>query len=228
VVALTLSVHSFAEVRREEGEIEMRKRSIATLVAVSVFTSLGITGASADAKPNQSMTHIKTVAGLTSLLEGAGVVMYVQGGATAGVIGDSLDAANSQMVFHVPVTATKGGVAHVGSNIVFHNTANNKQVVLRNPLIDLAKGTVSAVIPQAGMDAMVALSITNGGAIKAKVTNDRKAKLRTTVYPGAALSLAPGIAAAIVSLLGLPEGALPDGAAFANADVSIYTKIAGK
>jgi hypothetical protein len=228
VVALTFSVHSLTEVRREEGEIEMRKRSIATLVAVSVFTSLGITGASADAKPNQSMTHIKTVAGLTSLLEGAGVVMYVQGGATAGVIGDSLDAANSQMVFHVPVTATKGGVTHVGSNIVFHNTANNKQVVLRNPLIDLAKGTVSAVIPQAAMDAMVALSITNGAAIKAKVTNDRKAKLRTTVYPGAALSLAPGIAAAIVSLLGLPEGALPDGAAFATADVSIYTKIAGK
>jgi len=206
----------------------MRKRSIATLVAVAVFTSLGMTGASADAKANQSMTHIKTVAGLTSLLEGAGVVMYVQGGATAGVIGDSLDAANSQMVFHVPVTATKGGVAHVGSNIVFHNTANNKQVVLRNPLIDLAKGTVSAVIPQAGMDAMVALSITNGSAIKAKVTNDRKAKLRTTVYPGAALSLAPGIAAAIVSLLGLPEGALPDGAAFASADVTIYSKIAGK
>jgi hypothetical protein len=206
----------------------MRKRSIATLVAVAVFTSLGITGASADAKANQSMTHIKTVPGLTSLLEGAGVVMYVQGGATAGVIGDSLDAANSQMVFHVPVTATKGGVAHVGSNIVFHNTANNKQVVLRNPLIDLAKGTVSAVIPQAAMDAMVALSITNGSDIKAKVTNDRKAKLRTTVYPGAALSLAPGIAAAIVSLLGLPEGALPDGAAFATADVTIYSKIAGK
>jgi len=228
VVALTLSVHSLTEVRREEGEIEMRKRSIATLVAVAVFTSLGMTGASADAKANQSMTHIKTVAGLASLLEGAGVVMYVQGGATAGVIGDSLDAANSQMVFHVPVTATKGGVAHVGSNIVFHNTANNKQVVLRNPLIDLAKGTVSAVIPQAGMDAMVALSITNGSDIKAKVTNDRKAKLRTTVYPGAALSLAPGIAAAIVSLLGLPEGALPDGAAFATADVTIYSKIAGK
>jgi hypothetical protein len=187
-----------------------------------------MTGASADAKANQSMTHIKTVAGLTSLLEGAGVVMYVQGGATAGVIGDSLDAANSQMVFHVPVTATKGGVAHVGSNIVFHNTANNKQVVLRNPLIDLAKGTVSAVIPQAGMDPMVALSITNGSDIKPKVTNDRKAKLRTTVYPGAALSLAPGIAAAIVSLLGLPEGALPDGAAFATADVTIYGKTSGR
>ena len=87
----------------------MRNRSIATLVAVSVFTTLGMSGASADAKANQSMTHIKTVAGLTSLLEGAGVIMYVQGGATAGVIGDSLDAANSQMVFHVPATATKGG-----------------------------------------------------------------------------------------------------------------------
>jgi len=67
-----------------------------------------MTGASADAKANQSMTHIKTVPGLTSLLEGAGVVMYVQGGATAGVIGDSLDAANSQMVFHVTSNCHQG------------------------------------------------------------------------------------------------------------------------
>jgi hypothetical protein len=207
----------------------MRKRSIATLVAVTVFTSFGMATAGADsAKPGQSMTHIKTVAGLTSLLEGAGVVMYVQGGATAAVIGDSLNAANSQMVFHVPVTNTKAGVAHVGSNIVFHNTANDKQVVLRNPLIDLAAGTISTVIPQAGAEAMTTLSITNGASLKAKVTNDRKAKQRTTAYQGAALSLAPGIAAALVSLLGLPEGALPDGAAFATADVTLYSKISGK
>ena len=205
------------------------KRLIASAIAVTVLTSLGMGQAVADsAKPGQSMTHIKTVAGLTSLLEGAGVVMYVQGGATAAVIGDSLNAANSQMVFHVPVTSTKSGVAHVGSNIVFHNTANDKQVVLRNPLIDLAAGTISTVIPQAGTDAMTTLSITNGGALKAKVTNDRKAKQRTTAYQGAALSLAPGIAAALVSLLGLPEGALPDGAAFATADVTLYSKISGK
>jgi hypothetical protein len=60
------------------------------------------------------------------------------------------------------------------------------------------------------------------------VTNDRKAKLRTTSYKGAAISLAPGIAAALVSLLGLPEGALPEGAAFATADVTLYSKISGK
>jgi hypothetical protein len=119
-------------------------------------------------------------------------------------------------------------VAHVGSNIVFHNTANNKQVVLKNPLIDLAAGTISAVIPQAGTNVMVALSITNGADIKAKVTNDRKAKLRTTAYQGAALSLAPGIAGALVSLLGLPEGALADKAAFATADVTLYSLVKGK
>jgi hypothetical protein len=207
----------------------MRKRSLATLTALAVLATLGFAPAHADsAKPGQSMTHIKTVPGLASYLEGAGVIMFVQGGATAAVIGESLDAANSQVVFHVPVTSTKTGVAHVGSNIVFHNTANNKQVVLKNPLIDLAAGTISAVIPQAGTDVMVALSITNGGDIKAKVTSDRKAKQRTTAYQGAALSLAPGIAGALVSLLGLPEGALADKAAFATADVTLYSPIKGK
>ena len=223
LAALTFAIHL------RNGDQMKHKRLIASAIAVTVLTSLGMGQAVADsAKPGQSMTHIKTVAGLTSLLEGAGVVMYVQGGATAAVIGDSLNAANSQMVFHVPVTSTKSGVAHVGSNIVFHNTANDKQVVLRNPLIDLAAGTISTVIPQAGTDVMTTLSTTNGGALKAKVTNDRKAKQRTTAYQGAALSLAPGIAAALVSLLGLPEGALPDGAAFATADVTLYSKISGK
>ena len=206
-----------------------RRKFLASALAVTLLSTVGISAAHADAaKPGQSMTHIKTVPGLTSLLEGAGVIMYVQGGATAAVIGDSLDAANSQMVFHVPVTNTKAGVAHVGSNIVFHNTTNNKQVQLKNPLIDLKAGTISALIPQAGTDAMVALTITNASALKAAVTNDRKAKLRTTKYTGAALSLAPGIAAALVSLLGLPTGALPDGAAFATADVSIYAPTTGK
>lgn len=206
-----------------------RTKVLASAIALTLLTSLGMGSAHADAaKPGQSMTHIKTVPGLTSLLESAGVIMYVQGGATAAVIGDSLDAANSQMVFHVPVTNTKSGVAHVGSNIVFHNTANNKQVQLRNPLIDLKAGTISAVIPQAGTDAMVALTITNASALKAQVTNDKKAKLRTTKYTGAALSLAPGIAAALNSLLGLPAGSLPDGAAFATADVSIYAPTSGK
>ncbi len=204
------------------------RRIIASAIAVTVLTSLGMNPGVADAKPGQSMTHMKTVAGLTSLLESAGVVVYVQGGATAAVIGDSLNSAKSQIVFHIPVTNTKAGVAHVGSNIVFHNTTNDKQVVLQNPLIDLTAGTVSTVIPQAGTSAMTTLSITNGADLKATVTNDRKTKMRTTAYKGAALSLAPGIAAALVSLLGLPEGALPEGAAFATADVSLYSKISGK
>lgn len=205
-----------------------RTRIIASAIAVTVLTTLGMSQGVADAKPGQSMTHMKTVAGLTSLLESAGVVVYVQGGATAAVIGDSLNSAKSQIVFHIPVTNTKAGVAHVGSNIVFHNTTNDKQVVLQNPLIDLTAGTVSTVIPQAGTSAMTTLSITNGADLKATVTNDRKTKMRTTAYKGAALSLAPGIAAALVSLLGLPEGALPEGAAFATADVSLYSKISGK
>ncbi len=204
------------------------RRIIASAIAVTFLTSLGMNPGVADAKPGQSMTHMKTVAGLTSLLESAGVVVYVQGGATAAVIGDSLNSAKSQIVFHIPVTNTKAGVAHVGSNIVFHNTTNDKQVVLQNPLIDLTAGTVSTVIPQAGTSAMTTLSITNGADLKATVTNDRKTKMRTTAYKGAALSLAPGIAAALVSLLGLPEGALPEGAAFATADVSLYSKISGK
>ncbi len=204
------------------------RRIIASAIAVTVLTSLGMNPGVADAKPGQSMTHMKTVAGLTSLLESAGVVVYVQGGATAAVIGDSLNSAKSQIVFHIPVTNTKAGVAHVGSNIVFNNTTNDKQVVLQNPLIDLTAGTVSTVIPQAGTSAMTTLSITNGADLKATVTNDRKTKMRTTAYKGAALSLAPGIAAALVSLLGLPEGALPEGAAFATADVSLYSKISGK
>ena len=205
-----------------------RTRIIASAIAVTVLTSLGMNPGVADAKPGQSMTHMKTVAGLTSLLESAGVVVYVQGGATAAVIGESLNSAKSQIVFHIPITNTKAGVAHVGSNIVFHNTTNDKQVVLQNPLIDLTAGTVSTVIPQAGTSAMTTLSITNGADLKATVTNDRKTKMRTTAYKGAALSLAPGIAAALVSLLGLPEGALPEGAAFATADVSLYSKISGK
>jgi hypothetical protein len=210
------------------GDQMKRSRIIASALAVTVLTTLGMSHGVADAKANQSMTHMKTVAGITSLLESAGVVVYAQGGATSAVIGESLNAANSQVVFHIPITNTKAGVAHVGSNIVFHNTTNDKQVVLQNPLIDLAAGTISTVIPQVGTSAMTTLSITNGGSLKAAVTNDRKAKLCTTAYKGAAISLAPGIAAALVSLLGLPEGALPEGAAFATADVTLYSKISGK
>jgi len=207
----------------------MNSKIISGALAVALLTTTGVGYAVADtSKPGTSMTHMKTGAGLTSLLESAGVVLYVQGGATSAVMGDSIASANGQVVFHIPVTSTKSGVQHVGSNIVFFNTANDKQVQLRNPVIDLAKGQITAVIPQASMDAMPVLTITNASALKAKVTNDRKGGTRTTAYEGATLSIAPGIAAALVSLLGLPEGALPDGAGFGSANVTLYSKLAKK
>jgi hypothetical protein len=98
-------------------------------------------------------------------------------------------------------------------------------LVLRNPVIDLAAGTITATIPQADNAKVAVLTITNGADLKAKVTNDRKAKLRTTAYVGAALSLSPGVAATVASVLGLPEGALPDGLALATADVTLYSKL---
>lgn len=202
-----------------------------TLIAISAAIALvaGSNTAFADAaKPGQSMTHIKTNAGIASTLENAGVILYVQGGATAAVMGESIGSTDGQVVFHVPITGTKNGVQHVGSNIVFFNTTNNKQVQLRNPVIDLNKGVVTAVIPQASDKAMDALTITNASSLKAAVKNDRKAQLRTTSYKAAALSLAPGIGAALASLLGLPEGSLPEGLAFATADVSLYSKIPAK
>jgi hypothetical protein len=73
---------------------------------------------------------------------------------------------------------------------------------------------------------MAVLTISNASTLKAKVTRDRKGGMRTTAYQGATLSLAPGIAAALASLLGLPEGSLPEGASFGSADVSLYSKIA--
>lgn len=207
----------------------MRSKLIASALSVAVLTGSSVGYAVADtSKPGQSMTHMKTGAGLSSLLESAGVVLYVQGGATSAVMGDSIASANGQVVFHIPITGTKAGVQHVGSNIVFFNTAINKQVTLKNPVIDLAKGQISAVIPEASADAMAVLTITNAVDLKAKVTNDRKGGTNTTAYSGASLALAPGIAKALASLLGLPEGALPDGAAFGSADVTLYGKIKKK
>lgn len=204
----------------------VKRKLFSGLTAVALVAISGLTPAVADgAKPGQSMTHIKTLPGITKVLEGAGVILYVQGGATAAVIGDSIAADAGQVVFHVPITGTKSGVAHVGSNIVFFNTTNDKSLVLRNPVIDLAAGTITATIPQADNAAVAVLNITNAAALKAKVTNDRKAKQRTTAYVGAAISLAPGVAATVASVLGLPAGALPDGLAFATADVTLYSKI---
>jgi hypothetical protein len=97
-----------------------------TAAMALTLVSLAATPANADAvKPGTSMTHIKTTAGLASSLEGAGVVLYTQGGATSAVIGESLAAANSQVVFHVPVTGTKSVVQHLGSVLVVFNTSNN-------------------------------------------------------------------------------------------------------
>ena len=204
----------------------MKLRMI-TAIAMSSLLLIGSSGAAvADAaKPGQSMTHMKTAAGIASTLEAAGVILYVQGGATAAVIGESLSEATSQVVFHIPITANKAGVQHVGSNIIFFNTANNQHLTLRNPVIDLAKGVVSATVPQAGNAKVDILTITNASTAKPKITNDRKAKLRTTAYTGTTLVLAPGVAATIATVLGLPAGSLPDGLAFGTADVSLYTKL---
>ena len=203
----------------------MRLRSFVTSAFITLFLISAVSPASADAaKPGQSMTHMKTAVGVASTLEAAGVILYVQGGATAAVIGENLSAATSQVVFHIPVTANKAGVQHVGSNIIFFNSANNQQLTLKNPVIDLAKGVVSATIPQAGDAKIDVLTITNASQAKPKITNDKKAKQRTTAYTGAALVLAPGVAATIASVLGLPAGSLPDGLAFATADVTLYSK----
>jgi hypothetical protein len=198
-----------------------------TAIAMSSLLLMSSSGtAVADAaKPGQSMTHMKTAPGIASTLEAAGVILYVQGGATAAVIGESLSEATSQVVFHIPITANKAGVQHAGSNIIFFNTANNQHLTLRNPVIDLAKGVVSATVPQAGNAKVDILTITNASTAKPKITNDRKAKLRTTAYTGTTLVLAPGVAATIASVLGLPAGSLPDGLAFGTADVSLYTKL---
>ena len=72
------------------------------------------------------------------------------------------------------------------------------------------------------------LQITNAADLKATVTNDRKALLKTKAYSGVALSLAPGIGDALSSLLGLSAGTIPENLAFATADVSLYSAIKAK
>ena len=205
----------------------MRKSFLIIATAISLVVSSNIAFADA-AKPGQSMTHMKTLSGISSTLEGQGILLYVQGGATAAVIGESIGSTDGQVVFHIPITGTKKGVEHTGSNIVLFNTSNNKLVQLKNPLIDLAKGTISAVITQGTGEATTVLQITNAADLKASVTNDRKALLKTKAYKGVALSLAPGIGAALSSLLGLPAGSIPENLAFATADVSLYSKLKSK
>ena len=205
----------------------MRKTLVGIATVISLVASSNVAFADA-AKPGQSMTHMKTLAGISATLEGQGILLYVQGGATSAVAGESVSSADGQVVFHIPITGAKNGVKHVGSNIVFFNSANNKQVQLKNPIIDLGKGTISAVIPQGTGEATTVLQITNASTLKPAVTKDRKASLKTTAYKGAALSLAPGIGAALSSLLELPEGSIPEGLAFATADVTLYSKLKSK
>lgn len=205
--------------------MRLRRLAIATSAATALLVASAATPALADAaRPGQSMTHMKTAAGLASTLEGAGVVLYVQGGATSAVMGDSIAAPNGQVVFHVPVTGTKGGVQHVGSNIVFFNTANNQQVQLRNPVIDLKKGQVIATIPQGSGTPIPVLTITNASSLKPKAKTDRGTGIRTTTYSGAQLAIAPGVGSALDTLLGLPSGSLPDGTVFGSADVTLNAK----
>ena len=207
----------------------MRKKIIGFTAAVTLLAGTGFTPALADAaKPGQSMTHMKTAQGLAATLESAGVILYVQGGATAAVMGESISSTDGQVVFHIPITGTKTGVEHTGSNIVFFNTLNNKQVQLRNPLIDLKKGVISAVIPQGTGQSTAVLTISNAKDLKAAVTSNKTTKLRTTSYKGATLNLAPGIAGALASLLGLPEGSLPEALTFGSADVTLYSQITSK
>ncbi|CAB4945774.1 MAG: hypothetical protein F2853_00475 [Actinobacteria bacterium] len=205
----------------------MRKTLVGIATVISLVASSNVAFADA-AKPGQSMTHMKTLAGISATLESQGILLYVQGGATAAVIGESISSANGQVVFHIPITGANNGVKHVGSNIVFFNSANNKQVQLKNPIIDLSKGTISAVIPQGTGEVTTVLQITNASTLKPVVTNDRKVSLKTTAYRGAELSLAPGIGAALSTLLDLPEGSIPENLAFATADVSLYSKLKSK
>ncbi len=197
------------------------KKSQFLLVLMAVIMLVTAPNASADVQPSQSMTHMKTTPGLISALEGVGVVLYVQGGATSGVIGDSIAMANSQVVFHIPITGSKSAVQHIGSTIVFFNTANNSQVQLRNPVIDLGKGVVTATIPQASNQSLTVLTIRNNAELKAKVTTDKKTRIRSTAYVGANLSLAPGLASTLNELLGLPANTLADGSNFGSADVTL-------
>ncbi len=208
------------------GEKMIAKKVVTFGLASALIVSSPAIATADSAKPGQSMTHMKTAAGLISNLEAAGVVVYVQGGATASIIGDSISSANGQIVFHIPVTANNKGMQHKGSNIVFFNTTNNLQLVLRNPVIDIGAGEVRAIVPQAGDQTLTILKISNSSTLTPKITNDRKGGLRTISYKDAALALAPGVAATIATTLGLPVNTLPEGMAFGSTEVTIYSKIA--
>jgi hypothetical protein len=201
-------------------------RRLASLVSASCLVAAVVLPTAAPAladsgKPGQSMTHITTVEGMAPALEKTGVILYTKGGATSAVVGDSIAAPTSQVVFHVPITSSKGTVKHLGSVLALFNTTSDKQVELRNPVIDLKAGVVRAGVG-AGPVATV-FTITNAKALKPKVTKDPATGNRVTAYSGARLAFAPGIADVVVSALGLPAGSLADGAQFATADVTLHS-----
>lgn len=193
---------------------------VAGSIAVAALTLVIASPAAADtAKPGQRMTHIKTIAGLTSTFESAGVVLYSKGGATSAAIGDSLASPQGQVVFHVPIINSKNTVKHAGSTLVLFNTTTNKQVELRNPAVDLKSGTVRAAVGTGPVTTV--FTITNAKSLKPVVKKDASTGIRTSMYDGVELSLAPGIAAAVVDGLGLPAGSLAEGSPFATATVTL-------
>lgn len=201
----------------------MRTRTAPLLALAGTIAAVSLLGAApalADAKSGASMTHIRTAPGLTAALEGAGVVAYSQGTATSQVIGTSLAATDASYLFHVPISANRATVQHRGGSIVLFNTTNDQQVVLQNPAIDLGKGVVTAKVAGASGGPVTVFTITNAKSLKPKtITEDGVTK---TVVMGARLVLAAGVNDVLATRLGLPAGALADGARFGTADVTFY------
>lgn len=196
----------------------MRRYAMITAgLAAGLALTLGTGPAQADSGSGQSMTHIKTAPGLASTLEGAGVVLYTRGGATSAVMGDSIAAPNGQVVFHVPVTGSSPTVKHQGSTLVFFNTNGDRQVELRNPVIDLRTGAVKAAVGDSAR-AVTVMRIPNAQKLKPVVVDG------VTNIKGARLVLAPGVGAVVEAGLGLPAGSLPDGTTFGTADVTLQAK----
>lgn len=196
----------------------MRRYAMITAgLAAGLALTLATGPAQADSGSGQSMTHIKTAPGLASTLEGAGVVLYTRGGATSAVMGDSIAAPNGQVVFHVPVTGSSPTVRHQGSTLVFFNTNGDRQVELRNPVIDLRTGAVKAAVGDSAR-AVTVMRIPNAQKLKPVVVDG------VTNIKGARLVLAPGVGAVVEAGLGLPAGSLPDGTTFGTADVTLQAK----
>ena len=169
--------------------------------------------------PGQGMTHMKTSAGLLATLERVGVVMYVQGGATASVMGDSIASPDGRMILHVPITSDRRVIEHQGSVFTLFNTSTQQQVQLLNPTINLKQGIVKATVRQADNANVTVFLIRNASQLKPKITV--KDGIRTTTYVGARLTLAPGIAGTLTSLLGMPDGTLAERAPFATAEITL-------